>query len=311
MTARELAGLHADLARAERVPGIDGETRADFGSARDLVAHLAERIDAMGEAERERLELNADLPQLAFHLAEELRAGATPGGLRFMRRHVPRLVAEFRDHAYEQLDPLDAELVLGLARLARATYDERFAERYARAGYRRPFVDKLYRDYALTGIPDGLLATLDALANASDHDVVLCVLKGALPYVLLMELCGLPPRRVRYVMCGRATGSHVAPEYVVAPLGFELAELAGRRLLVVDNNAATGATLAHLAAALPPSHATLWLDYALQELPGLAELFDEVVRGPFDAGPASRDVAALKAALVAAITERVARSAAS
>ena len=57
---------------------------------------------------------------------------------------------------------------------------------------------------------------------------MLCVLKGALPYVLLMELCGLPRDRVRHVMCGRSTGSHIDPRYVVAPLGFELSELAGR-----------------------------------------------------------------------------------
>jgi hypothetical protein len=281
MTARELHDLHALLAQAVLVPSIDHATRADYEAARDLAAQLAGRLGTMSAAERERLALNADLPQLAFHLAEELRAGATAAGLAFMRRHVPRLLAEFRDHAHEGLDPLDAELALGLARLTRATYDQRFAGHYAAAGYRRPFVDKLYRDYALTGIPDGLLLALDALANGDDHDIVLCVLKGALPYVVLMELCGLPAGRVRYVTCGRATGSHIAPEYVVAPLGFDVHELAGRRVLVIDNNAATGATLAHLAGALPPARTTLFLDYVLQPLPALTTLFDTVICGPF------------------------------
>jgi hypothetical protein len=297
MTQHDLDGLHALLARAALVPSIDAATRADYEAARDVVAQLAARAGALSEPERERLDLNADLPQLAFHLAEELRAGPTPAGMRFMRRHIPRLLAEFRDRAHEQLDPLDAELLLALARLTRATYDERFAGHYAAAGYRRPFVDKLYRDYAPTGIPGGLLLKLHELADA-DHDVVLCVLKGALPYVLLLELCGLPADRVRFVMAGRSTGSHVAPEYVVAPLGFDLRELAGRRVLVVDNNAATGATLARLAAALPPARTTLLLDYVLQPLPALATLFDEVVCGPF----APADAAERKRAILARLS---------
>jgi hypothetical protein len=306
MTARELAALHALLHRATAV--LADDTRADYAAARDVVAELAGRRDAMSERERERLELNADLPQLAFHLDEELRAGdpaTTPRALEFMRRHVTRLLAEYRDRAHDRVDPLDAELLLGLARLTRTTYEQRFAERYAAAGYRRPFVDKLYRDYALAGLPDSLLLTLAELAVAGEHDVVLCVLKGALPYVLLMELCGLAPERVRYVMCGRSTGSHIAPELMVAPLGFELSELAGRRVLVVDNNAATGSTLEFLADALapePPARATLFLDYTLQPLPALAARFDDVVCGPFPARDDDR-ARALKRRLAARLRD--------
>lgn len=296
MTAPELADLGALLERAAATPGLDGPTRADFEAVRDILGALADRLDALTAAERERLELNADLPQLAFHLAEELGSHAPqPGALAFMRRHIPRLLAEFRDRAYERLDPLDAELVLGLARLTRRTYDERFAEHYARVGYRRPFVDKLYRDYALTGVPGGLLLALHELATSKDHDVVLCVLKGALPYVLLMELCGLPPAKVRYVMAGRSTGSHIAPEYAVQPLGFELRELADRRVLIIDNNAATGETLKHLTRQLPPARTTLFLDYVLQPLPELASSFDEIRCGPFVAA----DARALKQEVIA------------
>ena len=299
MTRGELEDLAVLLGRAARADGVEAGIRADYAAVRDLVADLASRLDGMGERERERLELNADLPQLAFHLAEELRAGTAatlPGSLAFMHRHIPRLLAEFRDREHERLDPLDAELLLALARLTRRTYDERFAARYAAAGYRRPFVDKLYRDYALTGIPDGLLLALERLAMAGDHDVVLCVLKGALPYVLLMGLLGLPEAQVRHVMCGRATGSHIAPEYVVEPLAFDLDELEARSLLVVDNNAATGATLEHLAAAVPPARTTLFLDYVLRPLPTLDLLFDTVICGPFhadrDAGPCKRRLVA-------------------
>jgi hypothetical protein len=288
VTADDLEDLRGLLAEAGRQPGVDPETRADFRTLREVVAQLIEALPQMDERARERLMLNADFPQLHFHLAEELRArdpATTPGSLAFMHRHVPRLLAEFRDRAHERLDPLDAELLLGLARLTRATYERDFAHHYARAGYRRPFVDKLYRDYALTGIPEGLLLELQRLATAGDHDVVLCVLKGALPYVLLMELCGLPAARVRHVICGRSTGSHIDPRYVVAPLGFELHELRDRSVLIVDNNAATGATLDALASALaaaPPAHSTLVLDYALAPPATLGLRFDEVLCGPFE-----------------------------
>ena len=292
MTRAELRDLRDLLGRAALAPGIDAAVRADYEAARDLVGELAGRLDALDERERERLELNADLPQLAFHLAEELRAGTPetlPASLRFMRRHLPRVLAEFRDRAHERLDPLDAELSLRLARLTRRTYDERFAARYAAAGYRRPFVDKLYRDYALTGIPGGLLLELDRLARDPEHDVVLCLLKGALPYVLLMQLLGLPESRTRHVICGRATGSHIAPRYVVEPLGFALAELEGAGLLIVDNNAASGATLEHLAGALPAARTTLFLDYVLAPLPALAQRFDAVRCGPFAGADGARE----------------------
>ena len=288
MTADDLADLRGLLVEAVRQPGVDAEIRAGYEQLGEMVDELIETLPQMDESDRERLALNADFPQLHFHLAEELRApdpATTPASLAFMHRHVPRLLAEFRDRAHERLDPLDAELLLGLARLTRRTYERDFAHHYERAGYRRPFVDKLHRDYALTGIPEGLLLELQRLATSREHDVVLCVLKGALPYVLLMELCGLARERVRHVMCGRATGSHVDPRYVVAPLDFELSELAGRRVLVVDNNASTGATLAHLASALaasPPARTTLFLDYALAPVDELGLRFDDVVCGPFD-----------------------------
>ena len=75
-------------------------------------------------------------------------------------------------------------------------------------------------------------------------------------------------------MCGRASGSHVAPDYMVRPLDFDWHDLAGRRIVVVDNNAATGATLAHLAhqlTAVPRLRADLFLDYVVTALGPLAD----------------------------------------
>ena len=287
MNQAELRDLAALLRRA----GPD-----DYGRAAAVVTGLADRLPVMDHEERERVELNADLPQLAFHLREELERGdpeSLAGSLDFMRRHLVRIQAEFADRAHERLDPLDRELVTGLARLARDTYERRFAAAYAEVGYQRPWVDKLYRDYALTGIPDGLLAELDAIASDTSYDAILCVLKGGLPYTLLIELLGTATP-VRHVMCGRRSGSHVAPDYMVRPLDFDWPDLRDTRVLVVDNNAATGATLAHLAHdldAVPGLRADLFLDYLVTALGPIGEAtftdqgYAAARIGPFGGGP--------------------------
>jgi hypothetical protein len=280
----ELRDLAADLRRA----GPE-----DYSRTAALIDELAERLPAMDDEDRARIELNADLPQLAFHLREELARGdpaSLAGSLDFMRRHLVRIEAEWVGRAHLRLEPLDRDLVTGLARLTRATYERRWARFYAGAGYRRPWVDKLYRDYALTGIPDGLLAELGDIAADPRYDAIVCVLKGGLPYTLLIELIGTATL-VRHVMCGRASGSHVAPDYVVRPLDFDWSDLAGQRIVVVDNNAATGATLAHLAhelAAVPGLRADLFLDYVVTALGPLDEAdfaaqgFGAIRIGPYE-----------------------------
>jgi phosphoribosyl transferase-like protein len=311
MSVAQLRRLESLLARAvelaarERLPR---GTLDDYAHARDLVHKLVLRVPSLSASERERVELNADLPQLTFHLAEELDAGAADResllqSLTFLRRHLIRLQAEYAEGARTRLDPVDLELVMGLARLTRAVYERRFAVQYAE--YRRPFVDKLYRDYALCGLPDALLLELADLAARDENDAVLCVLKGGLPYTLLLELCGLPPERVGYVVCGRASGSHLDAAYTLRPIDFELADLEGRSVLVVDNNAATGATLARLTDALRdarPARIALFLDYILTEVAGLDRAglermgFAEVRTGPF--APRPGDVEGLKRRLV-------------
>ena len=286
MNQAELRELAAQLDRA----GPE-----DYKRAAALVADLADRLPAMDEEDRARVDLNADLPQLAFHLREELERGdpeSLAGSLEFMRRHLVRIEAEWVDRAHLELDPLDRELVTGLARLTRQTYEDCWAPVYRDAGYRRPWVDKLYRDYALTGVPDGLIAQLAAIAADGSCDAILSVLKGGLPYTLLIELLGTSTP-VLHVMCGRASGSHVAPDYMVRPLDFEWDELTGKRVLVVDNNAATGATLAHLAnelARVDGLRADLFLDYVVTAFTQLgpqtftAMGYESVLIGPYTAG---------------------------
>ena len=310
MSQAELRELAARLSQAAQlVPDA-----SDYERAGVLVAQLADRLPSMPADEAERLELNADLPQLSFHLGEELARAdsldreALAGSLAFMRRHLVRIEAEWVDRVHLAADPLDRELVTGLARLTRATYERRFAHHYAAAGYRRPWVDKLYRDYSLSGIPDGLLVTLAGIAAGDAHDAVVCVLKGGLPYAILIELLGAAVP-VHHVMCGRADGSHTTSEYVVRPIDFDWAELSGRRVVVVDNNAATGATLAHLAQRLgevPGLRSDLFLDYLVTGLGALdgqtlkAQGYRELLVGPFPERVADRK---LKRQLVRAVAQ--------
>lgn len=300
VTQADLRGLEARLARAaELAAGYELDIVAEYRQGAELVGALAARLPSLPAEERERLELNADLPQLDFHLGEELARAerldraALAGSLAFMRRHLVRLRAEWLEQAHLRVDPVDRELAIGLARLTRLTYHSRFAHHYDEAGYRRPFVDKLYRDYSLTGIPGPLLAELADVALEGSYDGILCVLKGGLPYTLLLELLGAVAP-VHHLMCGRASGSHVTPTYLVQPLDFDFADLAGKRVLVVDNNAATGATLTHLSAALgdvPGLRADLFLDYIVAEFGPLDEAalsalgFRRLRIGPFT-GPA-------------------------
>ena len=326
MSAAELRELEVLLARAaELAAGERLPTAPDYGRARELVADLAERVPALSPAERERLELNADLPQLAFHLGEELAAVDGAGvldrqrlarSLDFMRRHLARLEAEYVEKAHERLDAAELALVTGLARLVRDDYERRFAHHYRELGYRRPFIDKFYRDYSLTGVPDGLLLELAELAERDAHDTVICVLKGGLAYTLVMELLGLPANRLRHVICGRASGSHVAPSYVIRPLDFAPEELRGRSVLVVENNAATGATLDRLADLLRgarPERATLFLDYIVADLGGLSAAtleglgFTDLRVGPFESAAGDSERArALRSRLLRAAERRCA-----
>jgi len=332
----ELADDHPILRGGARGP--DGEatvagqtaaTRADYEYARELVHDLAARWDDLTPDERRRLDLNADRVQFHFHLDEELRAQrgdvrpeVLDRSLTFLKRHIVRLRAEYEEERHLRLPDEDRELSVRLAELVRDRYESDLAAEYAAVGYRRPFVDKFYRDYALDGIPDGLLLALDRIARdrltrdgstgddstgddstgARRVDVVVCVLKGGLPFTVLLELLGWPRDRIAHLMVGRASGSHYGDARVFRPLDFALEDLAGRSVLVVENNLATGRTLTEVVGAIAsagPAQLGIFLDYVITDLGGLdagdlatglgADL-DEVLVGPWPpVDPASAD----------------------
>ncbi len=310
---------------AGTVAGQSPATVDDYRFARSLVSHLITGLAGLTPEERERLELNGDLPQFAFHLEEELTAqreqldpAVLARSLTFLKRHIVRLRAEYVEHQHLGLASDDAGVLLSLARHVRRRFFDELASRYAAVGYRRPYVDKFYRDYSLKGIPDGLLLRLADVAAAGTYDRYVCVLKGGMSFTTMLEAFGVPRERIVHVMAGRASGSHYEGDYLFEPLDFDPADLAGRSVLLVENNLATGATLAELAqavAAYRPARVGVFLDYILTDLAGIdpANLVDkvgypfaEVICGPFPArvADAAERVAALRAALIARLGAR-------
>lgn len=257
------------------VAGAEFARREDYEYAHRLIADHAARFDAMSTDERCWIELNADTPQLLFHLDDELDAAATTDdlalerSLTFLRRHIDRYRLEFEQGARDRLDPVDRDLLLGLTRLTRARYRREFMGFYAAD---RPFIDKFHRDYGLRGVPDAVLGSLECIARADDHDVVVLLLRSALPHGVLLEHLGTDASRLRHLVCGRIGGSHFDARYRFEPVDFDPADLAGKRVLLCDNNAATGATLR---AAVESFRAqgvddlAVALDYVLADVAGL------------------------------------------
>jgi hypothetical protein len=93
---------------------------------------------------------------------------------------------------------------------------------------------------------------------------------------LLLEHLGLEPARIRYLVCGRSDGSHFTTDYRFEPVGFDVSDFAGRRVLLCDNNAATGQTLRAVAGRLRSAgvgQLGLYLDYVLEDVSGLSREF--------------------------------------
>lgn len=318
--------MERDVGSQMTVAGQPLAAVADYIFARDLMDSLLSRIPKCSTDEKERLELNADIPQLAFHLAEVLEQIKSDKldpthlarSLTFLNRHIVRFRHEFDERRHEQLGELDRELVLGLGRLARRTFVREFAHVYDGLGYRRPFIDKFYRDYSITGVPDGLVAQLHAIAEADAYDMYLCVLKGGLTFALLLELLGLSRSKIHHVVCGRASGSHTNVETIFQPIDFTLDGLAKKSILIIENNVATGMTLKALAAGLPvaqPSRMGLFVDYLLSDVNGITrENLSERLGyplsvahvGPYDVTKESEALRALKQQLVRRIESALA-----
>jgi hypothetical protein len=243
------------------------------------LAHVLESTSSVHPTDRPDLTDNAALLQLRFHLSEEIRhlqddGPSDPARMRrsvvLLQRFLPQLTDELI-HGAPALDPLDSRLVTGLRRLTDVIYYRRFERFYAgRRG--RPFLNKFYRDYRPAGVPNTLLLQLDRLAREDPFDHYVCLLTGGLTYAVLLQLLGVPGAKILHVVCGRSSGSQFDRQIRFEPVDFQLDDLAGRRVAIVEHNVATGTTLRTAIESIAggrPASVGLIVDYVISEVAGL------------------------------------------
>lgn len=319
--------IRADGGRAT-VPGAtDAATRAaeeDCEFVAALAASLQTRFGRLPEKERLFLERHPDLVQLSFHLQEEVKRFREEGDARalvaavgFLHRHADRLHSEYGPLGPPRV-PLTDKVLLGLlAQYTDSVWRRRFAEHPAVAGSGRPFVDKLFRDYRLSGFPGHVLAAASRISETEKFDLQICILRGGLPYALLFELLTGRTGATRHVACVRRGGSRFSPDLVVSPVDFSPLEIRGARVLLVDNNVLSGATLHAVVGTLAvaePASVCVFVDYVVD--PGTGGRRVELGKGT-PAGvkivvaaaesPEGPHQTALKRRLVAELARRLSR----
>lgn len=244
----------------------------DLGLLRSNIVRLCADLPRLPRERLLRISLNQDIPQLTYHLGVEL-AHWTPApgprerlrrasSLQFLTRHVRNLERELDLMVYRSMPVSHRLLLYRLHELTRERF-RRF-RRFYLGDAERPFLDKFYRDYCQTGVPRSLVTRLSQIARNDAFDLYIGVLRGGLPYLLLLEALGIPASKIRHVVCGRTTGSHLGEGMRFEAAGFSPGELKGRRILLIDNNLMTGKTL-ELALreleAYGPASVSILLDY--------------------------------------------------
>jgi len=228
-----------------------GITVDDYRHALGIVTRLSDGIGEMTEEQLVRLDFDQDISQLSFHLNAELDHWRVPvnagerkrlsGSLGFLGRHLRNLSLEFEDRIYRLLPAAHRQVLYRLHRITESRYR---SYRHAYSGMReRRFLDKFYRDYCRSGIPQSVLSRLRAIARQDRYDRYIGILRGGLPYLVLLEAMGLPSGKIRHLACGRESGSHLNREFRFEPLDFATGGLKDRRILLIDNNLMSGKTL--------------------------------------------------------------------
>jgi hypothetical protein len=236
-----------------------------------LAETLSMRMENFGESDSRFLAAYPDLVQLSFHLHDEIEhyrqqadARVLAAAIGFLHRHTERLRCDFGPSNPRGIGLTDRLLLRLLAGYTASAWRRLVAAHPFLARSGRPFVDKLFRDYRLTGFPDHMLATASRISESRDFDRHICILRGGLPYALLFDLLSGGSAGLRHVACGRPGGSRYSPDVVVSPVDFSVGDVRAARILLIDNNILTGATLravaAHLAVGRPASVCVL-VDY--------------------------------------------------
>lgn len=286
---RELDDFHGDIVLLLEFIGEDSyfkklvgkKTLEKYEYLERQVKEFREKLSGLSTHDKKILELNVSLKLLSFSVheyVEEIKSGNIPNkkklafSLSFITKFISQIKDEYVHRIHEKVKETDKELLLLLTQYAQMVYNARFKKVYQKLGYKRPFLDKFYRDYNLHGIPVKLLSEIVEIARSNSYDVYLCVLKGGLPYTILLELLGIPHRKIRYVFSGRRYEGSTMDKMVIGPVGFDFRELTGKNILFIDNNLATGKSVKEAIAQIKehnPTSISLFLDYIVTHYAGV------------------------------------------
>ena len=228
---------------------VEKNTIAEYEYIESQIRHFRENLDKMSEHDKRLLELNVALNMLAYHVneyAREIESGKIPNKkiLAAMFQARTKLIAQIKDEYFhrlrEKVSKTDTELTMFLTEYARMVFEAKFAKAYKQINHNRPFFDKFYRDYSFLGIPTKLLSELVSVARQDSYDMYICVLKSGLSFTIMLELLGIPNRKIKHVISGRKYEGSDMGQRIFQPVDFELSQLTGKKILIVDHNLGTG-----------------------------------------------------------------------
>jgi hypoxanthine phosphoribosyltransferase len=260
---------------------VGKETLKEYEYLERQVKEFREKLKGFSGNDKKLLELNVSLKMLAFYIheyVEEIKSKRIPNKkkLAFSLSFITKLISQIKDEyvhrIHEKVKETDKELLLLLTQYTQMVYNARFKKVYQKLGYKRPFLDKFYRDYNLHGFPVKLLSEIVEIARNNSYDVYLCVLKGGLPYMILLELLGVPSSKIKYIFSGRRYEGSTMDKMVIGPVEFNFSELTGKNVLFVDNNLGTGKSVKEAIAQIKEynlASVSLFLDYIVTNIAGV------------------------------------------
>ena len=249
----------------------------DYTAVKSIAKNLITQFDTFSTEEKNLIELNMNLRQFMFHLNEEIKAIKNKKrsyqdffkSLLFFRRHIDKLKDEFLDGKRENVNPDDKEMYRVLAIYTQDYYNCHFEKYYSKFGCKRPFIDKFYRDYSLQNFPANLLKLFNKIAKEDEYDYYFCLLRGGLPYTLLLNILGLNENKIKYIVIGNRTGSHFDHRYILDLIDFNENSITRKKILIIDNNLATGLTLKKAFKKIMsyhPLNVSVLLDYFIHDI---------------------------------------------
>ena len=260
---------------------VGKKTLEEYEYLEKQIKEFREKLRKISSRDKKLLELNVSLKMLGFYIHEyvkEINSGKIPNkkklasSLSFITKFISQVKEEYIHKIHKKVKSTDRELLLLLTQYAQMIYKAKFKKIYQKLGYKRPFLDKFYRDYNLHGFPVKLLSEIVEVARNDSYDIYLCVLKGGLPYTILLELLGIPKSKIKYIFSGRRYEGSSMDKMIIGPVDFDFRELNGKNILFIDNNLATGKSIKKAITQIKkhnPSSISLFLDYIVTNIAGV------------------------------------------